>query len=99
MDQKVNRKLIASNSVNSDIEITDSNMMDNEGEAVMEHQSHVDMNQYDNELNSPNYQFENESEEQDELVKYNMNFSSLNEYLNNIIKVVNQHAKLLNTLN
>lgn len=28
-----------------------------------------------------------------------MNFSSLNDYLNNIIKVINQHAKLLNTLN
>ena len=32
-------------------------------------------------------------------MKLNMNYSQLNEYLNNIIKVVNQHAKLLQTLN
>ncbi|CDW88654.1 UNKNOWN [Stylonychia lemnae] len=40
-----------------------------------------------------------DEEEEEELVKFNMNFTQLNEYLNNMIKVINQHAKLLNTLN
>ena len=32
-------------------------------------------------------------------MKFNVSFTQLNEYLNNIIKVINQHAKLLETLN
>lgn len=40
-----------------------------------------------------------EQEDEDELVKFDIKFEQLNEYLNNIIKVVNQHAKLLDTLN
>jgi len=40
-----------------------------------------------------------EEEDEDELVKFNVSFTQLNDYLNNIIKVVNQHAKLLDTLN
>jgi hypothetical protein len=35
----------------------------------------------------------------DGLVKFNMNLDQLNDYLRSIIKVVNQHAKLLSTLN
>eukprot|EP00347_Sterkiella_histriomuscorum_P017595 403348737 len=46
-----------------------------------------------------NDQNEEDEEEEEELVKFNMNFTQLNDYLNNIIKVINQHAKLLNTLN
>lgn len=34
-----------------------------------------------------------------QLVKFNMNLSQLNDYLQSIIKVVNQHAKLLKNLN
>lgn len=33
------------------------------------------------------------------LVRFNMDLSQLKDYLDNIIKVVNQHAKLLHTLN
>jgi hypothetical protein len=40
-----------------------------------------------------------EMEEMEELVTFGMDLSQLNDYLNNIIKVVNQHAALLNTLN
>jgi hypothetical protein len=33
------------------------------------------------------------------LVEYNMDLSQLKGYMNNIIEVVNQHAKLLHTIN
>jgi hypothetical protein len=33
------------------------------------------------------------------LMKFNMDITQLTEFLNNIIQVVNQHAKLLHTLN
>lgn len=37
--------------------------------------------------------------EREPLVRFNMDLSHLKDYLDNIIKVVNQHAKLLRTLN
>lgn len=40
-----------------------------------------------------------EEEPEEELVSFGMDLTQLNEYLNNIIKVINQHASLLNTLN
>ena len=33
------------------------------------------------------------------LVKFNMDLSSLKDYLDNIITVINQHGKLLKTIN
>ena len=47
------------------------------------------------ELEQPSMQ----EDDEDQLVKFNMNFTQLNDYLNNIIKVINQHAKILHNLN
>jgi len=40
-----------------------------------------------------------DEEEEDPLVTLGMDLTQLNEYLNNIIKVLNQHASLLNVVN
>ena len=42
---------------------------------------------------------ENVDDDEEPLVSFNMNLSQLNEHLRKIIKVVNQHAKLIHTLN
>ncbi len=42
---------------------------------------------------------DNIDEGEEPLVSFNMNLTQLNEHLRKIIKVVNQHAKLIHTLN
>lgn len=44
-------------------------------------------------------EMDREPDEEQPLVSLNMNMQQLNEYLQGIIKVVNQHAKLLQNVN